>query len=215
MTLRVLVAEDQRLVREGIVTILSAGAGLDVVAQCGDGRDTVEAARRLRPDVALVDVRMPVMDGIAATRIITAELPTRVLMLTTFGSDEHVIAALAAGASGFLLKDVRAEDLLEAVTSVGHGAGRLDPAVTGTVVRHLHGRAPLSHPPVGLDRLTDRERQVLLLMAEGCSNAEVAARLVLAPGTVKTHVASVLAKLEVRDRVQAVIAAHRAGIVDP
>ncbi len=211
---RVLVAEDQRLVREGIVTMLGAGGGIEVVAQAEDGQQAVAAARRTRPDVALVDIRMPVMDGIEATRRITAELPTRVLVLTTFGLDEHVFASLSAGASGFLLKDVRAEELLEAVVAVARGEGRLDPAVTAAVVGQFRGRTP-SRPAPGLELLTDREREVLLLMAEGCSNAEVADRLVVAPGTVKTHVANVLAKLGVRDRVQAVIAAYQSGLVEP
>lgn len=214
MSVRVLVAEDQRLVREGIVTMLGTHTDLEVVAQAEDGRAAVAAARRTRPDVALIDIRMPVMDGIEATRRITAELDTRVLVLTTFGLDEHVFASLAAGASGFLLKDVRAEDLLEAVLAIARGEGRLDPAVTAAVVGRFRGRAT-THPAPGLELLTSREREVLLLMAEGCSNAEIAERLVVAPGTVKTHVANVLAKLEVRDRVQAVIVAHQAGLVDP
>lgn len=215
MSVRVLVAEDQRLVREGIVTMLRAGQGIEVVAQAEDGEQAVLAARRTHPDVALVDIRMPVVDGIEATRRITAELPTRVLVLTTFGSDDQVFASLAAGASGFLLKDARPEDLLEAVLAVGRGEGRLDPSVTAAVVGHFRGRGVGARDVPGIDRLTEREREVLLLLAEGRSNAEIADLLVVAAGTVKTHVASVLAKLEVRDRVQAVIAAYRAGLVEP
>ncbi len=211
---RVLVAEDQQLVRDGIVTMLGVREDLVVVAQAADGAAAVREARRTRPDVALVDIRMPVLDGIEATRVITSELPaTRVLVLTTFGADEFVFAALEAGASGFLLKDVRAEDLLDAVAALARGEGRLDPAVTSTVVAHFRRHRPAVTPLPGIDALTPRERQVLLLMSEGRSNAEIASELVVAPGTVKTHVATVLAKLGVRDRVQAVIAAHRAGLV--
>lgn len=213
---RVLVAEDQQLVRDGIVTMLGVRDDFAVVAQVGDGARAVAEAHRTRPDVAMLDIRMPVLDGLAATRRITAELPgTKVLVLTTFGSDELVFDALASGASGFLLKDVRAEDLLEAVAAVARGEGRLDPAVTAAVVGHFrgHGARPRAIP--GLDSLTAREHEVLLHLTRGLSNAEIAAALVVAPGTVKTHVATVLAKLGVRDRVQAVIAAYEAGLVRP
>jgi DNA-binding NarL/FixJ family response regulator len=214
--IRVLVAEDQQLVRDGIVTMLGVRDDFVVVAQVGDGERAVAEARRTRPDVAMLDIRMPGLDGIEATRRITAELPeTRVLVLTTFGSDELVFEALAAGAAGFLLKDVRAEDLLEAVAAVARGEGRLDPSVTAAVVGHF--RAHRSTPTGSWDvsGLTSRETEVLIHLAKGLSNAEIATALGVAPGTVKTHVATVLAKLGVRDRVQAVIAAYESGLVRP
>ncbi len=215
-SIRILVAEDQQLVRDGIVTMLGVRDDFSVVAQAGDGADAVAEALRTRPDVALIDIRMPVLDGIEATRRIIAELPeTRVLMLTTFGSDEYVFSALAAGASGFLLKDVRAEALLEAVAAVAHGEGRLDPSVTAAVVDHFRSHAGSRSTDAAVDDLTDRELEVLMHLARGRSNAEIAEALVVAPGTVKTHVASVLAKLGVRDRVQAVIAAYESGLVRP
>ena len=215
-TIRILVAEDQQLVRDGIVTMLGVRDDFSVVAQAEDGARAVAEAHRTHPDVALVDIRMPVLDGIEATRRITEELPgTRVLVLTTFGSNEYVFAALAAGASGFLLKDVRAEALLEAVEAVAHGEGRLDPSVTAAVVDHFRRHAGAPDTSSAVDSLTDREREVLLHLARGRSNAEIAEALVVAPGTVKTHVAAVLAKLGVRDRVQAVIAAYEAGLVRP
>ena len=213
---RILVAEDQHLIRDGIVTMLGVRDDFTVVSAVADGSQAVAAARRTRPDVALLDIRMPILDGIAATRRITSELPdTRVLVLTTFGSDEFVFPALAAGASGFLLKDLRAEDLLEAVAAVARGEGRLDPAVTTAVVGHFREHQVRREPMPGIETLTAREREVLLLLAKGLSNAEIADSLVVAPGTVKTHVATVLAKLGVRDRVQAVIAAYESGLVHP
>jgi DNA-binding NarL/FixJ family response regulator len=213
---RILVAEDQQLVRDGLVTMLGSREDLVVVAQVGDGERAVAEAHRTQPHVAMLDIRMPVVDGIEATRQITAQLPsTKVLVLTTFGTDELVFEALAAGASGFLLKDARAEDLLEAVAAVARGEGRLDPAVTGAVVGHFrqHRGPTIALPQV--DALTAREREVLMHLAQGLSNAEIATALGVAPGTVKTHVAMVLAKLGVRDRVQAVIAAYEAGLVRP
>jgi DNA-binding NarL/FixJ family response regulator len=212
---RILVAEDQQLVRDGIVTMLGSREDFVVVAQVGDGERAVAEAHRTQPDVAMLDLRMPEMDGIEATRRITAELPgTRVLVLTTFGTDDLVFEALAAGAAGFLLKDVRAEDLLEAVAAVARGESRLDPAVTAAVVGHFRDhRAPVR--AVSDLGLTPREREVLVHLARGQSNAEVAAELGVSPGTVKTHVATVLAKLGVRDRVQAVIAAYESGLVSP
>jgi DNA-binding NarL/FixJ family response regulator len=215
VTLRVLVAEDQALVRAGLVTILGTDPGLEVVAEAADGARAVELARRTRPDVALVDVRMPVLDGIAATARIVADAPgARVLVLTTFGDDAVVVDALRAGASGFLLKDTRPEDLLAAVHAVAAGEARLDPAVTAAVVAQVRRRPARLVDPAVLDRLTDRERDVLRLLARGLSNAEIAGELVVAPGTVKTHVASLLAKLGVRDRVQAVVVAYESGLVD-
>jgi DNA-binding NarL/FixJ family response regulator len=212
MTVRVIVAEDQALVRAGLVTILGTDPGIDVVGEAADGDEALQLVAAHRPDVALLDVRMPRCDGIQATRRIVSEQPsTKVLVLTTFGQDEVVFDALQAGAAGFLLKDTRPEDLIAAVHAVAAGESRLDPAVTAAVVAHVrkHGVRTSAHP---IERLTAREREVLVLMARGLSNAEVAAELVVTTGTVKTHVASMLAKLGARDRVQAVIAAFESGL---
>lgn len=214
MTVRVVVAEDQALVRAGLVTILGTDAGIDVVADVDNGERAVAAVRRERPDVALLDVRMPVLDGLSALRQIVADVPaTRVLVLTTFGDDEVVLDALRSGADGFLLKDTRPEDLLAAVHAVAAGQARVDPQVTHAVVAQLRRRGGLPRDPQRLQALTPREREVLALLARGLSNAEVAAALFVSPGTVKTHVASVLAKLGVRDRVQAVVVAYESGLV--
>jgi DNA-binding NarL/FixJ family response regulator len=208
------VAEDQALVRAGLVTIVGTDPGLDVVGEAADGHAAVAQIQRLHPDVALVDVRMPGLDGIEVTRRVAEQAPgTRVLVLTTFGDDEVVVDALRAGAQGFLLKDTRPEDLLAAVHAVAAGESRLDPAVTAAVVGAVRRQRRPAGDDARLDRLTDREREVLGLLARGLSNAEIAAALVVAPGTVKTHVASVLAKLGVRDRVQAVVVAYEAGLV--
>jgi DNA-binding NarL/FixJ family response regulator len=216
MSLRIIVAEDQTLVRAGLVTILSTDPELMVAGEAANGQEAVDLVRRERPDIALVDVRMPVMDGMAATRRIIELAPdTRVVMLTTFGEDEVVFEALRSGASGFLLKDSRPEALIAAVHAVGAGEARLDPAVTGTVVAHFRTHAAPRPSGRSLDGLTPREREVLVLIARGRSNAEIASELVVSAGTVKTHVASLLAKLGVRDRVQAVIAAYESGLVEP
>lgn len=212
MTVRVVIAEDQALVRAGLVAILRSDPGIEVVAEAADGLEALELVTAHRPDVAMLDVRMPRCDGLAATRRITAELPeTRVLVLTTFGEDEVVLEALRAGAQGFLLKDTRPEDLLAAVHAVAAGESRLDPAVTAAVVARVRRSGVTASYPVEL--LTDREREVLQLLARGLSNAEIAGELFVSTGTVKSHVAAVLAKLEVRDRVQAVIAAYESGLV--
>jgi DNA-binding NarL/FixJ family response regulator len=216
MSLRVVVAEDQALVRAGLVSILSTDPGITVAGEAANGQQAVDLVRRERPDVALVDVRMPVLDGLAATRRIVEQTPgTRVLMLTTFGEDEVVFEALRSGASGFLLKDTRPEDLIAAVHAVGAGEVRLDPAVTGAVVAHFRTHGAPHQARRSVEALTPREREVLVLIARGRSNAEIAQDLVVSAGTVKSHVASLLAKLGVRDRVQAVIAAYESGLVEP
>ncbi|MFG3698674.1 response regulator [Micromonospora sp. NPDC047620] len=215
--LRVVVADDQALVRAGFRMILTAD-GIDVVAEATTGAEAVEAVRRHRPDVVLMDIRMPDMDGLAATRHIlsgTGEVP-RVIMLTTFDLDHYVYAALTAGASGFMLKDVTPEHLVGAVRLVRSGDALLAPAITRRLVERFAHRD--TDPPVihrDLSALTPRELEVLGLLAQGLSNAELAGRLHLSEATVKTHVARILAKLGLRDRVQAVVVAYRTGLVSP
>ncbi|MFI8826432.1 response regulator [Streptomyces sp. NPDC053431] len=212
MTLRVVVADDQELVRSGFALILDVQADIEVVAEAADGAEAVEAVRRHRPDVALLDIRMPRMDGIEACRIISAESSCRTVMLTTFDSDEYVYEALHAGASGFLLKDVRRDDLVHAVRVVAEGEALLAPSVARRLVEQYTSGGPRRADP-RLDVLTARERETLLLLARGLSNAEIAAELVVSDHTVKTHVGKVLAKLGLRDRIQAVICAYETGLV--
>jgi len=219
MTIRVLVVDDEELVRTGLRMILDAEPDLDVVGTASDGRQAVSEVRRLAPDVVLMDIRMPGLDGLAATRRILTEPdvpPCKVVVLTTFDVDEHVYEALGAGASGFLLKDVPAEQLAHAIRVVAAGEALLAPSVTRRLIAsfaRLGSRDPVGHRPPGLAELTERETEVLVLLAEGLSNAEIARRLFVGEATVKTHVARVLTKLGVRDRVQAVIVAFRAGLV--
>ncbi|MGI5246335.1 response regulator [Dactylosporangium sp. CA-139066] len=211
----VLLADDQDLVRSGIRLILEV-AGLDVVGEAADGAEALELAERLRPDVALMDVRMPEMDGIAATsRIVAASLPTRVLMLTTFDLDEHVFAALKAGASGFLLKDVGRQQLVEAVHTVAAGESLFAPSVLRRLVAHYVSRPALVATPPTLSDLTAREREILRLIARGRSNTDIAADLVISMATVKTHVRHLLQKLNLRDRAQAVVVAYESGLITP
>jgi DNA-binding NarL/FixJ family response regulator len=217
--IRVLLADDQALVRGGLRKIVDTEPDMTVVAEAADGLRAIDAARASRPDVAVVDIRMPHLDGIEATRRIIAALgdDVRVLMLTTFGLDNYVFDALRAGASGFMLKDARPEELLDAIRVVAGGAALLSPAVTRAVISTFARRAPSADVTSSprLDELTEREREVLVLLTRGRSNAEIAADLVVSDATVKTHVAHVLMKLGVRDRVQAVIFAYEAGLVSP
>ncbi len=220
--LRVLVADDQALVRSGFTMIL-ASAGIEVVGDAPDGEAALAAARRLRPDVVLMDIRMPGMDGLEATRRLlasglttTSGEPTRVIILTTFDLDEYVYAALRAGASGFLLKDVTPDHLVHAVRLAREGDALLAPTITRRLIDRFasssHGHAPNDS---ALTTLTPREREVLTLLARGLSNAELATHLQLGEATVKTHVARILAKLQLRDRVQAVIYAYESGLITP
>jgi DNA-binding NarL/FixJ family response regulator len=212
---RVIVVDDQEVVRAGFAALLGTQPDVTVVATAADGAAAVAACRAARPDVVLMDVRMPVMDGIEATRRITAEPdPPRVLMLTTFDLDEHVYDALVAGASGFLLKDVTAERLFDAVRVVAAGEALLAPSVTRRLIAEFARLRP--RPAAAeLAALTPRETDVLRLIAEGLSNTEIAARLVVGEETVKTHVSRVLRKLDLRDRAQAVVCAYESGLVVP
>ncbi|MCK9794234.1 response regulator transcription factor [Isoptericola sp. 4D.3] len=220
---RVLVCEDQELVRVGYVTIFSAQPDLEVVGEAADGRAAVEAARRLRPDVVVMDVRMPVLDGIEATRQIAGpgvEPPARVLMVTTFNVDEYVYEALRAGASGFLLKDSPPAELVDGIRTVARGESLLAPTVTRALIGRFAGRLhPADTARPARDEivrvLTPRELEVLEQLAAGLSNAEIAGVLVITPETVKTYVSRILAKLGLRDRVQAVVLAYRVGLVSP
>jgi DNA-binding NarL/FixJ family response regulator len=213
-----LVCDDQALVRVGLRKILEAEPDTTVVGEAADGEDAVVEARRLRPDLVLMDIRMPVLDGIEATRrIVRAQPSTRVLILTTFGLDEYVYDALCAGASGFMLKDAPPEEIVAAVRIVAAGEALLAPAVTRTVIEEFARREPPPPPlpPPALAELTRREREVLELLARGRSNTEICQQLVISEATTKTHVARILQKLRLRDRVQAVIYAYESGIVAP
>ena len=217
MSISILIADDQALVRTGFRMILEAEADLRVVGEAKDGVEAVEATRRCHPDVVLMDIRMPRMDGLEATRRIVglgSEGTTRVLMLTTFDLDEYVYDALYAGASGFLLKDVPPEQLVSGIHVVAEGEALLAPTVTRRLIEtFLDERARALEPPESLNELTDRELEVLRLIARGLSNAEIAGELIVSATTVKTHVARILSKLGLRDRVQAVVLAYEAGVV--
>ncbi|GAA4203338.1 response regulator [Actinocatenispora rupis] len=213
--IRVLLADDEAMMRAGIAAILATDAGIEVVAEVGDGRAAVDAAHRYRPDVALLDIRMPVLDGLAAAQRIRLEVPaTVVAMLTTFGEDDYVARALGGGANGFLLKSGDPRELLAGVHAVAGGAAYLSPSVTHRVIARL-GRDRLARDSAARDRvaaLTDRERDVLALLGAGLSNAQIARRLHLVEGTVKAHVSTILLRLDARNRVQAAIVAHEAGL---
>jgi DNA-binding NarL/FixJ family response regulator len=215
--IRVVVVDDQALVRSGFAMILGSESDIEVVGQAENGRDGVELCRRHRPDVALMDIRMPVLDGIEATRLITGDagLATRVLILTTFDLDEYVYSAIRAGASGFLLKDAPPDDLVGAVRVLADGGALLAPSVTRRLIEEFAAGAGSFRVIDGIDDLTERELEVLLAMARGQSNLEIAESLFLGETTVKTHVSRVLLKLGLRDRVQAVVAAYESGLVRP
>jgi DNA-binding NarL/FixJ family response regulator len=210
----VLVADDQDLVRAGLCRILDGEPDLDVVAQAGDGEEAVAAAAGTRPDVVLMDIRMPRLDGLAATRRVLAhDSDIRVVILTTFDLDEYVYEALRAGASGFVLKDAPADEIVRAVRAAATGDALISPRVTQRLIAEFSRQQPRRRPQVA--RLTEREREVLVAMARGLNNAEIGRHLFIAEGTVRTHVNRLLAKLEVRDRVQAVVLAYESGLVRP
>jgi DNA-binding NarL/FixJ family response regulator len=218
MSLRVLIADDQAMVRAGFRMILDAEADMEVVGEAKDGEEALDAARRVRPDVVVMDIRMPRLDGVAATRRLLEEPGTRprVVIVTTFDDDENLYEALRAGAGGFLLKNAPPEQLIEAVRTVAAGEGLLSAAVTRRVIEEFVRRKPSDTPPAtALSELTERELEVMRLMARGLSNAEIAAELVITPATAKTHVGRILMKLGLRDRVQAVVFAYETGLVRP
>jgi DNA-binding NarL/FixJ family response regulator len=216
VSLRVLVADDQHLLRAGIAGILNAAPDIQVIAEAGDGQQAVELAGTQRPDLTLMDIRMPQLDGIEAThRIIAAAPDAKILILTTFDLDGYVYEALRAGASGFLLKDTPPRQLMEAVRTVATGDTLLAPAITRRLIARFTAHPiPAASIPKGMENLTDREREVLGLVAQGLTNHEIARRLFIGLGTAKTHVRNLLAKLGARDRVQLVILAYRTGLVE-
>jgi DNA-binding NarL/FixJ family response regulator len=216
MTISVLLADDQALVRAGFRQLLENEDDIEVAGEAADGAQAVDSARRLEPDLVLMDIRMPVLDGIEATRRVVEATAAKVLILTTFGMDEYVFASLQAGASGFLLKDAPPEDLIDAVRVCASGDALLAPAVTRAVIEEFARRGPLpTEASSDLSALTPRELEVLRLLARGLSNPEISDALVISPATTKTHVARVLDKLGLRDRIQAVVYAYEAGVVRP
>jgi DNA-binding NarL/FixJ family response regulator len=221
VTIRVVIADDQPLLRTGFKALIESGPDLEVVGEAGDGREAVRLARAAQADVVLMDIRMPVLDGLAATRLITADeklARVRVLILTTFEIDEYVFEALRAGASGFLGKSAEADELLAAIRTVSRGDALLSPAATRSLISRFLATPAAPHPADevtrrGLEALTEREREITAAVATGLSNDEIAARLVLSPATVKTHVNRAMAKVAARDRAQLVVFAHRSGLI--
>ncbi|MEV0408772.1 response regulator transcription factor [Actinoallomurus sp. NPDC050550] len=216
--IRVLLADDQALVRAGFRALLDAQPDVEVVAEAGDGAEAVRLTRRERPDVVLMDIRMPVLDGLAATREIVGDdrlSDTRVVILTTFELDEYVFEALRGGASGFLVKDTEPTDLIRGVREVASGDALLSPSVTRRLIAEFAAKAKKPRSAVELRGLTDREREVMALVAEGLSNEEIAERLVVSPATAKTHVSRTMVKLHARDRAQLVVMAYETGLVKP
>ena len=214
--IRILIADDQELVRTGFRVVLDAEPDLEVVGEAADGQTALEASQALEPDVVLMDIRMPNLDGIEATRRLAAgDRSPRVLILTTFDLDDYVYEALRAGASGFLLKDVRASDLCQAVRTVAAGEALLSPTITRRLIESYTRRPPAAAQPAALAELTPRELEVLRLVARGLSNAAIARELVVGDATVKTHVARIFSKLDLHDRAQAVVLAYESGLVQP
>jgi DNA-binding NarL/FixJ family response regulator len=213
MSIRVLVADDQSMVRAGFRMLLAGEADIEVVAEAGNGLEAIDKAERFRPTIVLMDIRMPELDGLEATRrILAADPAARILVLTTFDLDEYIYEALKAGASGFVLKDDPPEQLIAAIHTVAGGDALLSPAVTKRVIEQF-SRIPRPTRPSGLDELTERERDILTLIAQGLSNSEIGERLHISETTVKTHVTHVLQKLNLRDRVQAVVLAYQSGLI--
>jgi DNA-binding NarL/FixJ family response regulator len=216
MTIRVELADDKPLVRAGLRVLIADTPDIEVTAEAANGTDAVRLASESRPDVVLMDIRMPGMDGIEATQLITAgDYPARVIVLTTFDDDDNVYRALQAGASGFLVKDMPLEDILAAVRVVAAGDALIAPSVTRRLIQDFAARPRKATKPEAIDGITGREREVLTLVAQGMSNSEIAAKLVISDATAKAHVARLLAKLRARDRVQLVIIAYHAGLVAP